>query len=220
MKKTILILAAGMLAGTALFAQSDKYLKAMEAKVPAVDSTITAEGWQQLANGFERIADAEKTQWLPYYYAAVSNVMQGYMLSEGQSGGFAAKTDPLADKAEQLLNKAEALNKDNSDIWCVKKMIATLRMSADPMSRWQVYGQAASEALAKAKQLDPENPRVYLLEGQDKFYTPEQFGGSKTEAKALFETALKKFNAQKPKSSIDPQWGMRTAGYFLGQTGK
>jgi RecA-family ATPase len=185
-----------------------------------VDTTVSADGWQQLGNSFERIADAEKTQWLPYYYAAVSNVMQGYMLSSGQSGGFAAKTDPLADKAEQLINKAEAMNKDNSDIWCVKKMIATLRMTADPMTRWQTYGPAASEALAKAKQLDPENPRVYLLEGQDKFYTPEQFGGSKTEAKSLFETSLQKFNAQKPKTSIDPQWGVRTVNYFLSQTAK
>lgn len=220
MKKTITILAALLLAVPALFAQSDKYVKAMEARVPAVDTTTTADGWQQLANGFERIADAEKTQWLPYYYAALSNIMQGYMLSNGQSGGFAAKTDPLADKAETLINQAEALNKDNSDIWCVKKMIATLRMSADPMSRWQTYGQAAAEALAKAKSLDAENPRVYLLEGQDKFFTPEQFGGSKSEAKTLFETALKKFGAQKPRSSIDPQWGSHTANYFLSQSGK
>lgn len=220
MKKTITILAAMILAVPALFAQSDKYVKAMEARVPAVDTTLTVDGWQQLANGFERIADAEKTQWLPYYYAALSNVMQGYMVSNGQSGGFAAKTDPLADKAEELISKAEALNKDNADIWCVKKMIATLRMSADPMSRWQTYGPMATEALAKAKQLDPENPRVYLLEGQDKFYTPEQFGGSKSEAKALFETSLKKFSAQKPKSSIDPHWGMATANYFLGQSTK
>jgi len=220
MKKSIIILAALIMAAPAIFAQSDKFVKAMEARVPAVDTTVSADGWQQLGNSFERIAEAEKSQWLPYYYAALSNVMQGYMLSEGKMGGFAATTDPLADKAEQLISKAEALNKDNSEIWCVKKMIATLRMSADPMSRWQTLGPVASEALAKSKQLDPENPRVYLLEGQDKFYTPEQFGGSKTEAKALFETAVQKFGAQKPKSSIDPQWGLRTANFFLGQTGK
>jgi hypothetical protein len=216
MKKTCFLILILGLTLDAAHAQSDKYIKAMEARVPAVDTTISVEGWQQLANSFERIADAEKTQWLPYYYAAVSNVMQGYMLSSGKTGGFASLTDPLSDKAEQLLNQAEALNKNSSEIWCVRKMIATLRLTADPMTRWQTYGPAAAESLAKAKQLDPENPRAYLLEGQDKFYTPEQFGGSKTEAKALFETALKKFDAQKPKSSIDPQWGLRTTHYFSG----
>jgi hypothetical protein len=93
-------------------------------------------------------------------------------------------------------------------------MIATLRMMADPMTRFQTYGMAASEALQKAKQLDPQNPRTYLLEGQDKFYTPEQFGGSKTEAKALFEESIKKQESFKPASSIHPGWGMGQAKYF------
>jgi hypothetical protein len=216
MNKNLFLILTLVLGQGVVHAQSDKYVKAMEARVPAVDTTESVEGWQQLANAFERIADVEKTQWLPYYYAAVSHIMQGYMLTTGKSGGFASLTDPLADKAEQMLNQAEALNKNSSEIWCVRKMIATLRLTADPMTRWQTYGQAAAEALAKAKQLDPENPRAYMLEGQDKYFTPEQFGGSKKEARALFETALKKFEAQKPKTSIDPQWGLRTARYFSG----
>jgi hypothetical protein len=219
MKKISTFLLAAILAAPALHAQSEKYLKAMEAKVAAADTTATAEGWMALANDFERIADAEKTQWLPYYYAALGNVSQGFMISGGQAAGMAAKTDPLADKAEQLLNSAEALEKDNSDIWCVRKMIATLRMTADPMNRWQKFGPLSAEALAKAKALNPENPRTFLLEGQDKLYTPEQFGGSKSEAKVLFETAIRKFGTEKPVSSIHPHWGLHQANYFLGQTG-
>ncbi len=39
------------------------------------------------------------------------------------TGGTAGadKVDPLASKAEEMLNKAEALSKDNSEIYCVKK---------------------------------------------------------------------------------------------------
>ena len=197
------------------FSQSEKFIKAMEEKVALVNTAASMENWQDLANSFERIGEAEKEQWLPYYYAALSRVMMGYMISNGQTGGFADKTDPEADKAEELLNKAMALTKENSEIWCVKKMIATLRMTADPMTRFQTYGMAASEALQKAKQLDSQNPRVYLLEGQDKFYTPEQFGGSKTEAKLLFEESVKKHESFKPASSIHPSWGLGQAKYFL-----
>jgi hypothetical protein len=182
-----------------------------------LDNTNSADGWRDLANGFERIAEAEKQQWLPYYYAALSRVMTGYMISSGQTGGFADKTDPEADKADEMISKALALAGENSEIWCVKKMIATLRMSADPMNRWQTYGPAASEAIQKARQLDPANPRVYLLEGQDKFFTPEQFGGNKAEAKLLFEESLKKFEAFKPASSIHPNWGRSQVQYFLQQ---
>ena len=127
------------------------------------------------------------------------------------------KIDPLADKAQELISKAEALTKENSEIYCLKKMIATTRMMADPMNRYMTYGPVAAEALQKAKSLNPENPRVYLLEGQDKFYTPEQFGGSKTEAKALFEQSLKKYDSYKPETDIHPQWGKSQVLYFLGQ---
>lgn len=213
----MLLLLICMLTKTSVFSQSDKYVKAMEDKLAQVEKTGTADGWKDLANSFERIADVEKAQWLPYYYAAFSRVMGGYMLGNGQAGGFADKTDPEADKADELINKALSLSGENSEIWCVRKMIATLRMSADPMSRWQTFGPVAAEALQKAKQMDPANPRVYLLEGQDKFYTPEQFGGSKSEAKALFEEALKKFESFKPASSIHPAWGASQARFFLAQ---
>jgi cytochrome c-type biogenesis protein CcmH/NrfG len=79
------------------------------------------------------------------------------------------------------------------------------------------YGAKAQEALETAKKLNPENPRIFLLEGEDKFYTPEQFGGSKTEAKKLFEEALKKYDSFKPASDIDPNWGKNMVAYFLNQ---
>lgn len=200
-------------------AQSDKYVKAMEDRIRAIDTTRNPSGLTDLANAFERIADVEKTQWYPYYYAALATVNAGLSMSSGaMSGGMAEKLDPLADRAEQLLDKAAALTQENSEIYIIRKMIATLRMIGDPMSRFMTYGPEAAEALAMAKKLDPENPRVYLLEGQDKFHTPEQYGGSKTEAKKLLEIALVKFDAFKPQSSISPVWGRNIANYYLSQT--
>ena len=79
------------------------------------------------------------------------------------------------------------------------------------------YGPAATQALTKAKQLDPDNPRVYLLEGQDKFYTPAEFGGSKEEGKKLFEQAKSKMEAFTPESSIHSAWGKTQLEYFLSQ---
>lgn len=218
MKKTIFILVASLL-GTAVFAQgdtapSDKYIKAMEALVPAVDTTHSIEGLAELANSFERIANAEKTQWLAYYYAALCYINKGNMLYAAQQTG---DIDALMDKAEPLLAKADELQKDNSEIYCLKKMFNTGRMMVDPMNRFMTYGPAASEALETAKKLNPENPRVYLLEGQDKFFTPEQYGGSKEEARKLFEEAMKKFESFKPESSIHPVWGMQQLKYMMSQ---
>jgi hypothetical protein len=216
--KKIIVLAILMASVHTIHAQSDKFTSAMEAKLATMEQTRTPEGWQELANGFERIAEAEKTKWLPYYYAAYSNVMVGYMLNQGQTGTpNSTQIDQLADKADALLTKAEALEKENSEIYCVRKMVNTLKMMADPMTRYTTYGTKAAEALNKAKSLDPDNPRTFLLEAQDKMFTPEEFGGSKAQAKLLFEESLKKFETFKPKSSIYPSWGKPQVNYFLSQ---
>lgn len=215
MKKQFLFIAA-LFITVHSFSQSEKYTKAMEQLVPAVDTTRDADKLTNLANSFQRIADAEKNQWLPYYYAAFANVSAAYVMSMGQMG-MADKTDPIADKAESLLNKAEELSKDNSEIYVVKKMIASLRLIGDPQNRYMTYGPAAAQALTTAKTLSPGNPRVTLLEAQDKYFTPEQFGGSKTEAKKLFEEAIKKFESFKPETNIHPNWGLQQAKYFASQ---
>lgn len=217
MKKFILFIVMSVVV-ISVSGQSEKYMQAMQEKVALLDSTQTPADLKDLSAAFERIAEAEKEQWLPYYYAAYTQVMSAYMMMNEQSSGLAETFDPIADKAEQLLNKAEELSKDNSEIYIIKKMIASLRMMADPMNRYMQYGPAAQQALETAKKLNPENPRVYLLEGQDKFYTPEQYGGSKDEAKKLFEEALEKFESFKPASTIDPSWGKNVAEYFLSQT--
>lgn len=202
------------------FAQNEKFIKAMEPKVAALDTTRNTNGLKELANGFERIATAEKTEWLPFYYAALATVNMGYSMMDNAMSGDPSKIDPVTDKAEALLMQAEALSKNNSEIYVVKKMINSLRMIVDPQNRFMVYGPVAQEALETAKQLNPGNPRVYLLEGQDKFFTPEQYGGSKTEAKKLFETASQKYEAFKPASSIDPVWGKGALQYFIAQLNK
>jgi hypothetical protein len=198
-----------------LMAQSDRYTKAMQDRIAAVDSVRNPQALQDLSAAFERIGEAEKTQWLPFYYAALTQVNAAYMM--GMENLKADKVDPIADKAEALLNKAEALQKSHSEIFVLKKMIASLRMMADPMSRYMTYGPVAAEALQTAKTLNPENPRVFLLDAQDKFFTPEQFGGSKAEAKKLFEQALQKYDSFKPATPLDPVWGRSTAQYFLAQ---
>jgi hypothetical protein len=54
-----------------------------------------------------------------------------------------------------------------------------------------------------------------LLEGQDKFNTPEEYGGSKTDAKKLFEKAKELFGTVQPESSIHPHWGSGQVSFWL-----
>jgi len=218
MKKGLFAMMA-LLVMTASFAQNEKYVKAMEPKVSMLDTNNGVEVLKDLANTFERIGNAEKTQWEPYYYAAYCTVMAGTlsMPQDGSFGDNSAIADPMADKAEQLISKAAELSKDNSEIYCVIKMVHSLRMMGNPMARFMTEGAKASEALEKAKSLNENNPRVYILEAQDKYYTPEQFGGSKDDAQKLFKKAEEIFANSKPASTTEPQWGRGTVAYFLSQ---
>src|SRR5687767_109330 len=111
MKKNLLLLIAIAFCLT-VTAQEDKFIKAMEPKVAAIDTVRTSNELVALSASFERIADAEKTKWQPYYYAALAQVNAAYFM--GPQNMKADKTDPMADRAEMLLNKADALNPNNS----------------------------------------------------------------------------------------------------------
>lgn len=203
MKRIILsvFLMAGMF--TATYAQSAQYNDAMTKEVATLDSssTFNPAALLQKANTFERIAAAEQSQWLPYYYAGYCQVMQAFMQQDK------SKVDEIVDKAELNADKAESLSTDNAEILCLKSLIASARIGVDPMNRGMKYGMESGALLTKAKKINPENPRIYMLEGQALLYTPEQFGGSKARAKETFEVALQKFAAFKPESNIAPHWG-------------
>ncbi len=186
----------------------------MEALVPSVDTTRSPEGLNELANSFERIANAEKTQWLPFYYAALCRVNIANLYFQLQKPD---QIDLVLDKAEPLMNAALALETSNSELMLLKKMYNSGRMMADPMNRYMSFGMDAQSALETAKSLDPKNPRVYLMEGIDKYFTPEQYGGSKAEGKKLFEEAERLFKEFQPKSTIHPTWGKPMVNYFLSQ---
>jgi len=192
------------------FAQSDKYTKAMKANIAAIDSSFRNHtNLLTLANAFERIAMAEKNQWLPYYYAAFLQVNYGFIDADK------SKTDMVADKAEALINKADSLSPGNSEISTIKSMIASCRLMVDPMTRYMEYGPESSSNLEKAMTQDPSNPRPYLLKGQGLKYTPEQFGGGCKTATEQLETAIAKFATFKPASELHPVWGEAIAQRML-----
>lgn len=208
--KKILMLVAVISIANMLYAQSEKYTAAMKKNISLLDSAMAKGNAAELANNFERIGDAEKTQWLPYYYASYCTILASY---SNQDKG---KTDAMADKAQQLINKSEQLaGRDNSETAVIESMIASSRLMVDPQNRYMQYGPIAAGYIVKAKELDPTNPRPVYLEGTTKFYTPEAFGGGKVPAKEIFNVALGMFDTFKPAAELYPTWGKSSALYFI-----
>lgn len=210
-----LIFAAALLFSSAVsFGQSDKYVAAMQKNMAAMDSGFSKPAsFLTISNNFERIATAEKSQWLPYYYAALCQVNYAFTQMQGNMGA----VDGIADKANALILKADSLQPNNSEISCIKSMIATCHMIVDPMTRWQEYGQEIETHNANAMKQDPANPRPHYLKGENLKGTPEQFGGGCGAAKPLLQKAQELFGSFKPASELHPNWGKQRVEMLLAE---
>lgn len=212
-----LLLAATVFISVAAFSQSDKYEGAMKQALIQMDSAKTVSDFEGVAATFQRIGDAEKTQWLPYYWSGLALTRTGWMYFPDGKGVTAVKTDnlsatidALSGRINGLEDKADALATDNdakSEILLIRNMAYTQQMLIDPQTRYMSYGMQAGTALDNALQLSPNNPRAYYLKGSSLFGTPEQYGGGKEAAKPMFEKAVELGKAEQHKPLM-PHWGL------------
>jgi hypothetical protein len=200
--KKLIILSAIIITSFSSFAQNEKFVAAMKKNITQIDSAFTKPDlFISLANNFERIGTSEKNQWLPFYYAAYCRINNAYMQKEPSAN------DAVADYATKLINKADSLMPNNSEISCIKSMIASLQMMVNPQARWGQYGPISQKAMVAAMEQDPTNPRPYMLKGQGLKFTPEAFGGGCKTALMPLKTAVEKYATFKPVSDIAPNWG-------------
>lgn len=203
MKKTLLLLTLFTIGTFFAQAQSDRYVGAMKKALAGMDSAFASpDGLRKAAAQFERIALAEKSVWLPYYYASFMHVNLAFQTKD------VSAVDAIADKAEALIRVADSLQPKHSEISCLKSMIASARMMVNPMKRWQEFGPVSGRHLDEAIAQDPTNPRPHYLRGQSLLYTPENFGGGCKTAKPELEQAKTKFASFVVASELHPNWGL------------
>ena len=215
MKKTIFLIAATLM--YAISQAQEAYIQQMQQQVAKLDKAATVKDYEQLANDFNHIADAQKTQWLPYYYAALSNAKIGWLYKDDGD-----RIEPYADKAEEQIKMAQSLldtskqKKELSEVYCVQSMLNQARVFINPPSYGPQYGPTANTYMHLAENANPDNPRVLYLEGWQKFATPKIWGGNKTKAKELLTAAKQKLDNDQS-SGPEPHWGKKEVEEILKQ---
>lgn len=116
MKKFIFTTAFALI--TSLGFSQSKYETAMKEKMAKVEQHLSVDDFQKLSNDFTRIADAEKTQWQPYYFASFAQIQKGRILMQQNK---TAELDAVAAEAQKPLDKAMELSKDNAELYILKK---------------------------------------------------------------------------------------------------
>ncbi|WP_324676973.1 hypothetical protein [Hymenobacter sp. GOD-10R] len=216
MKKSVLLLA---LAAVSFSATAQKtaapkvattqtapagYTDMMAATIQELMSTGDVAQLKQVGSKLERAAAAVPTDWMPQYYLAYDQLIICFQSKEDGE-----VKDKYLDQAEAALAKARKLGGDESELLVLQAYIYQARLGIAPMTRSMKYSGMVKEALAQAKKVNEANPRIYLVEANNAYFTPKMFGGGADVAKPLYEEAKARYAAFKPANNLAPNWGER-----------
>lgn len=174
---------------------------ALRTTLAQMNTARTAGQWQNVATQLSRLSDQAPSEWLPAYWTTYA-----YAVASFQAG---AEADALLDRAEPYLARLVKLQPTNDEVLVLQSYVAQARLAAKPMFRWMKYGPLSEKALQAARQKNPANPRIPLLEGMALYYKPSAFGGGPKTACPLLRLAADKFATFKPTDDLHPNWGLR-----------
>lgn len=154
---------------------------------------------------FERIAAAEKDNWLPNYYVAFVNTTTAFRTKDK------TQMDALLKKAQSALDIE--LNKlpNHPELLVMQAMIHTAWIAFDPMTNGMKLSGTVMEIYGKAEAIAPENPRVVLGKTEFELGSAKFFGTDTKPLCAKAEKAIELFATFKPESAFHPNWGLDRA---------
>ena len=195
---------AAVAPATTAAAPADAYTTMMSATITELMSTGDPAVLKAVAAKLERAATVAPKDWLPRYYQAYALVISVFQSKEDGDA-----KDKTLDQAETALGQARQLHGDESELLTLQAYAYQARLGIAPMSRSQKYSELVGEAVAQAQALNPANPRPYLVEANNVYFTPKMFGGGAAAAKPMFDQAQAKFAAFVPAGPLAPNWGQR-----------
>lgn len=176
----------------------------MAATIKELLSTGDPAQLKQIASKFERASSVAPTDWLPQYYQAYALLINCFQSKESDDA-----KDKTLDQAEAALGRARKLRGDESELLVLQAYVYQARLGISPMMRSAKYSGMVNEALAQAKKLNPANPRIYLVQANNLYFTPKMFGGGADAAKPVYDEAKTRYAAFKPSTPLMPNWGER-----------
>lgn len=195
-----LVIIATLLLSVFMPAQTN-YEKGMQKAFQLWGSNQTTEA----INLFERIAKAEPDNWLPLYYAAQINIVSSFGEKDEE------KLTAQLKKAQNLINDATAISKDNPEILVLQALLHTAWVAYDGATYGMTLSGKVVELYVKAAQIAPENPRVVFSKAEWDMGGARYFGQDTTPFCKDVERSLELFANFKPETPFHPNWGKERA---------
>jgi len=124
---------------------------------------------------------------------------------------------PLLEAADSLL-ETSASKLPLPETHALRSSVLGQMIGSNPL-RGMTLGPRSGNAMDRALELGPNNPRVWLLRGIGAMFTPSMFGGGLDKAEEYLRKALALFPNDAPAASM-PAWGHAEAYIWMGQVHK
>ena len=161
----------------------------------------------------DRVLTVTPNDPLLLYYRAFA-LYRSATLYTGQKKNDEAKR--VLVEADRLLEQATTKS-PTADALALHSSVMGLQigLSSNPLAG-MTLGPKSSGILDRAKELEPGNPRVWLISGMSAMFTPKMFGGGTDKAERDLRKAITLFEADHP-AAPNPSWGRADAYIWLGQ---
>jgi len=161
---------------------------------------------------FERLRTDKKHEALVRYYIGYCNYRLATFHQQNPN------KDMVSKHLEEAITQLEAtvrLNNKFAEAYALLSSCYGQKIGLAPMLG-MTLGPRAGMTMQSALQLEPNNPRVILLDAIGNYYKPPMFGGSKESALAGFKHAAELFEKEQLQDPLLPDWGKPEAYAWIG----
>ncbi len=200
--KTIFVLFAMLLADAAV--SQSRFEQGMDKAFELWREGKTAEA----AAMFERIASAEKDEWLPNYYYALVNTTA--VFSEKDRN----KAANLLTSAQTALDKEMDKNPMHPELMILQALIHTGWIVQDPMTNGAKLSPLVMDLYNRALKAEPENPRAVCGKADFELGGARFFGSDIRPMCAEIERSIGLFEKEASLTTREkyyPKWGVDRA---------
>lgn len=162
-----------------------------------LDAAKSESDYVSVNEQIEQLAATYPKNWLILYYASL-----GYAFMS--SKGYDSKEINI-DKSIKYMHLAKEMSA-NDEVLCLESFVYSIKMSKAPFTRWLAYKNSILHPLEKAQKLNPNNPRIYILQASIQKNIPAWLGGGCNAASKFIKVAFEKWAIQQM-NTIQPHWG-------------
>jgi tetratricopeptide (TPR) repeat protein len=202
-------------ASTQTIAARDKWADSARVEIEAANTRGDLNRLREAAALVERALTAFPDDPLLLHYLGYARYREATLMQGRKHDS--KEYRPLLEAADSLL-ELSASRLQLAETYALRSSVLGQLIGSNPL-RGMTLGPRSSDAMERAVELGPNNPRVWLLRGIGAMFTPSMFGGGLDKAEEYLTKSLALFPNDKPAPPM-PAWGHAEAYIWLGQLHK